>query len=407
MSTLEALPAPALSPHRLPARKTRGLPGLWHFAAEYLLALPVGAAIALVWANLHPESYFRTVFALEFFVSDVAMVAFFGLIAKEVVEATTPGGALHPWRRMALPLAGAVGLTLVPAWIFASIAADFGEPIVRDAWPATFAIDLAFGYFIAIVIFGRHPVIPFFLLLALAADAFGFVILAPAAAASQLQYRTLFTLMAAAIAACVILRRQQTTRLWPYVAIGGGLSWLALLLGGVHPALALVPIVPFLPHAARDPGFFVDAPPDALDTLNRFERWCRHPAQVALLLFGLITAGIPLRALDWGTLAMPVAIVIGKPVGLLLALALALGFGLHLPFHVGWRHLVVVAFITTIGFTMTLFFASVAVGHGPVLSEIKMGAVMTLLGAPIAIVVAWLLRVGRFGGAAHRSADAG
>jgi NhaA family Na+:H+ antiporter len=187
------------------------------------------------------------------------------------------------------------------------------------------------------------------------------------------------------------------TSFWPYIVFAGGLSWLALLLGGVHPALALVPVIPFLPHASRDPGFFVDAPPNADDTLNRFERWCRHPAQVALFLFAVISAGIPLRALDSGTLAMPLAVFAGKPLGLLLGVALGIMAGLHLPFHVTWRHLAVVAWLSTIGFTMALFFATVAVGPGPVLSELKMGALLTLGGGGMAFIAARVLRVGRFG----------
>jgi len=166
--------------------------------------------------------------------------------------------------------------------------------------------------------------------------------------------------------------------------------------GGVHAALALVPIIPFLPHARRDPGFFVDAPPSAHDTLNQFERWCRHPAQVALFLFALITAGVPLRALDWGTVSMPLAVFLGKPVGLLIGVALALALGFHLPFHVGWRQLVVVSVISTIGFTMALFFATAAIGPGPLLSTIKMGGLLTLAGAPLALLAGWRLRVGRF-----------
>ena len=73
----------------------------WRFAADHLLMLPLGAAIALAWVNTDPESYFRVTGAIEFFVQDVAMVLFFGLIMKEVVEATAPGGVLHPWRRAA------------------------------------------------------------------------------------------------------------------------------------------------------------------------------------------------------------------------------------------------------------------------------------------------------------------
>ena len=41
----------------------RTVPRLSRFAAEYLLLLPFGAAIALVWANTFPESYFRFSYA--------------------------------------------------------------------------------------------------------------------------------------------------------------------------------------------------------------------------------------------------------------------------------------------------------------------------------------------------------
>jgi Na+:H+ antiporter, NhaA family len=130
--------------------------------------------------------------------------------------------------------------------------------------------------------------------------------------------------------------------------------------------------------------------------LNAFERWCRLPAQGALFLFAFISAGVPLRALDWGTLAMPVAVFAGKPLGLLIGVTVALLAGLHLPYHVTWRHLVVVSLLSTIGFTMALFFATVAIGPGPVLSEMKMGALLTPLGALAAVLAARLLRVGRF-----------
>jgi NhaA family Na+:H+ antiporter len=402
MNTLNVLPTPAAVARRsrLDARRWRGLPDLWHFAAEYLLLLPFGVAIALVHANIAPESYFRTVFALDFFVTDVAMVLFFGLAMKEVVEATTRGGVLHPWRRAALPLVAALGLTLVPAMALRTIASVVGEPLVAWGWPTTFAVDVAFGYFVAMVIFGRHPAVPFFLLLALASNALGFVVLTPAATATQLQLATLLTLMAAAIGIVIVLRRWSIRSFWPYLLIGGSLSWCALVFGGVHPALALVPIVPFMPHGRRDPGFLVDAPSTAHDTLNEFERWCRHPAQVALLLFGYVTGGVYFRAVEWGALSMPLAVLAGKPVGLLVGVTLARALGLHLPFHVGWRELTVLAFISTIGFTMALFFAAVAVGPGPVLSELKLGALLTLTGGLLALAAARLLQVGRF---AHQS----
>jgi NhaA family Na+:H+ antiporter len=367
---------------------------LWHFAAEYLLLLPAGAAVALVWANVAPESYFRTVFAIDTIVTDIAMALFFGLMAKEVVEATAPGGVLHPWRRVAFPLVASVGMTVVPALLYAGAVAELGEPVMRPGWPVTFATDLALVYFFARIIFGRHPAIPFLLLLTISADALGFVVLATTA--HQLRLTVAVPLMVAALGAAAAFRRARMKSFWPYILVGGTLSWCALYFGGFHPALALVPIVPFLPHARRDPGFFVDAPPDAHDTLNRFELWCRHPAQVALLLFGIVSAGVPLRALEAGTWGLPLATLVGKPVGLLLGSAVALLLGLHLPRQVGWPHLVVLGFLGAIGFTIALYFAAASIGPGPVLSQLKMGALLSLAGALPAFAAAWLLKVGRF-----------
>src|SRR6185436_16734177 len=106
---------------------------------------------------------------------------------------------------------------------------------------------------------------------------------------------------------------------WPYLVVSGGLSWTAFYLGGLHPALALVPIVPFLPHAPRDPGFFVDARPTARDALSQFEVWWRYPAQVTLFFFGLVNAGVPLHALEPGTWGVPIGVIVGKPLGILIA----------------------------------------------------------------------------------------
>jgi NhaA family Na+:H+ antiporter len=112
-----------------------------------------------------------------------------------------------------------------------------------------------------------------------------------------------------------------------------------------------------------------------------------------------VTGGVLVGALDHGTLALPATVLVGKPLGLFAGVVLARALGLHLPFHVGWRELVVVGFLATIGFTMALFFASVSVGPGAVLAELKMGALLTLAGGLLAFLAARLLRVGRF---AHR-----
>jgi NhaA family Na+:H+ antiporter len=369
------------------------LPGLWHFSREYLLLLPLGASIALLWVNLAPESYFRTTFRLDFLVNDVAMVLFFGLIMKEVAEATAPGGVLHSWRRVMLPLIAALGLTIVPALAYVIVVPVFDEPRVLEGWPMLFAVDLACGYLIARLIFGKHPVIPFFILLAIAANALGIIALVAAGGGAHFRPQWLI-LMAASVAIAYVFRRMRVKSFWPYVLVGGGLSWCALYFSGFQPALALVPIVPFLPHARRDPGFFVDAAPGAHDALSRFEVWCRHPAQIALFLFGLVNAGVPLKALYLGTWSLPLTMIVARPVGLLVGVGVAVALRLHLPHGVTWRDIVVVGFISTIGFTMALFFATAAVGAGPTLSELKMGALLSVAGAVAAFASAAVLRTG-------------
>ena len=184
---------------------------------------------------------------------------------------------------------------------------------------------------------------------------------------------------------------------WPYVVVGGGLSWSALFFGGFHPALALLPIVPFLPHAARDPGFFVDAPASAPDALNRLELWFRHPAQAALFCFGLVNAGVHFKALEPGFWSLPLAAFVGKPIGLVAGIALGTAVGLHLPRGVHWRDLIPLGFIAGAGFTMSLFFATATIGPGQMLAELKMGAILSAGACLIAIAVGRWLRGPTFG----------
>jgi Na+:H+ antiporter, NhaA family len=372
------------------------LPRLSRFAVEHLLVLPLGAAIALVWVNTAPESYFRLTIPMTFLVNDVAMVVFFGLITKEVVEATAPGGVLHPWRRALLPVIASVGATVVPALIYMNFVDWLDEPTLALGWPVTFAIDLAFSYFVARLIFHRHPAIPFLLLLGIAANALGFVMLALFYPIRNLHPGGGAVLMAAALALAAAWRRARVRSFWPYILGSGVLSWCALFWGGLHPALALAPIMPFLPHAARDPGFFVDAQPGARDALSRFEIWARYPAQAALFFFGLVNAGVPLGALEQGAIGVAVATVTGRPLGILAAAGVALATGLHLPHGVGWRELFVGGLATAIGFSVGLLFSAAVFPPGQLLSETQTGVLLSLAGAPLAIVAARLLGVGRF-----------
>ena len=324
---------------------------------DYLIALPLGCAAALVWANTFSESYYRFAHATAFAVNDVGMAFFFALITKEVAEATVPGGALHPWRRAALPVAAAIGSVAVSIAIYLAVAHSVGEHMLEDGWVAACAIDIPGTYIIARLIFGRHQAVPFLLLLAISADAIGLAAVAVLHPVGDAHPAIGLALMAVAVGGAAVLRYQWRVKsFWLYLIGPGVLSWWALFLGGVHPALALVPIVPFFPHGRHDRGLMVEPAPQAHDTLTMFERWWQLPVEGVLFLFGLVNAGVPLHGLEEGMWAIPLA-ALGRPIGIIVAAGVAIAAGLHLPLRVGWRELVVVGCTATIGLVFALFFA--------------------------------------------------
>ena len=368
----------------------------FRFAIDHYLALPVGVVAALVWVQASAESYFRFSHALSFAVNEVGMALFLAVMTKEVVEALSAGGALHSWRLRSMAIvAGLGGMIGSGLAYFAYLQAGDELSVLGPGWPITCAIDLAFCYFVVKAIFGRHSAVSFALLLAIVTDILEVVIVALRYPVADIHVSGV-VLMAAAILVAIGLRKSRVRRAWPYIAVSGGLSWAALFWGGLHPAFALVPVVPFLPHGSRSPGFLVEPPPDAHDPLNEFERTWKYPMHVVIFLFGLVNAGVLLEGFGTGSWAVLTAALAGRPLGILIAVAGGLAAGLHLPVRIGWRELVVVAFAASIGFAFSLLVATQAFGIGPVLVEVKIGALLSLGGAAVALALAALLRVGRF-----------
>src|SRR5918992_626109 len=215
------------------------------------LLLLAGTISAVVWANVDLTTYDRVAHPLHFWVNDVGMVFFFALAAKEVFEATLPGGPLASPRRALSPIAAAIGGMAAPALIYVTLAWTRGPVDLTRGWAIPCATDIAFSAMIARIIFPpAHPAIPFLLLLAIADDALGLIILAVFYPSGTLSFTALAIVMTGAVLFALWLRRRRTRSFWPYVVGPGSLSWAALYLGGFHPALALVPFVPFMPHSA-------------------------------------------------------------------------------------------------------------------------------------------------------------
>jgi len=369
---------------------------VWGVVIDNSLLLLAGAVAGLVWANVDLTSYARFSQALRFPVNDIGMVFFFALAVKEIVEAMLPGGALESPREAAVPILSAAGGIIGPAGLYILQAVVFDRPELVAGWAIPCATDIAFSYLVARLIFPRnHPAIPFLLLLAIADDAIGLVLLAlffPAADVSILRFAAL---MIPALAASAWLRRRRTASFWPYLTIGGGLSWAALFFGGIHPALAMVPVLPFMPHAQRDLGLFDEREHDLPDTMNRFEHAWRVPVQFVLLFFGLVNAGVALSSVGDGSWMVFLALLLGKPLGIVLATFLSASIGLRIPGRLSYRDLTVMAVAAGIGFTVSLFFATAAFPPGPLLDEAKMGALMSFLAAPLAILLGRLVGLRR------------
>jgi Na+:H+ antiporter, NhaA family len=369
------------------------------FILDNSLLLLAGTLAAVAWANIDQSSYDYVAHPLHFWVNDVGMVFFFALAAKEVFEATLPGGPLASPRRALSPLAATVGGMVAPALIYVALASIRGPANLIRGWAIPCATDIAFSAMVARIIFpSMHPAIPFLLLLAIADDALGLIILAVFYPSGALSFSALIGLMAGAVLLAVWLRRRRTQSFWPYIIGPGALSWGALYLGGFHPALALVPVVPMMPHSSSDLGVFDPREEYRPDTLNRFEHWWATPVQVVLLLFGFANAGVPFEQIGPGTYYVLAGLLLGKPAGVLVFSGAARLVGGSLPPGLRTSELLVVGIVASIGFTVSLFFATAAFPEGAVLAETKMGALLSFVAAPLAVLVARSMRVRARGG---------
>ena len=369
---------------------------LWSFVIDNYLLLVAGTLIALVWANVDHATYERVAHALEFAVNDICIVFFFALAAKEIVESTLPGGALSSPREAAVPVLAAVGGMAFPAGLFAAQALGAGHPELLRGWAIPCATDIAFSYMAARMLFPKgHPAIPFLLLLAIADDALGLILLALFYPTGPVSLLAFVGLMLPAVAVAYLLKRRRVRNFWAYTLLGGSLSWAALHYGGIHPALAMVPIIPFLPHAKRDLGIYSPEERDLPDAMNRFHHWWHVPVQLILFLFGLVNAGVQVSSVGPGTWMVLSSLLVGKPLGILLFTLGGIALGLRAPGGARPWDILLLGIAAGIGFTVALFFATAAFPPGPLLDQAKMGALLSFTAFPLALIVSASARLVR------------
>ena len=368
------------------------LAGVIRFLNDRFLWLPIGALVAVIWANLDPYPYFTLAHRLAFPVNEIGMALFLALIAHEAIDAIGPGGALRHWRYWGVPLVAAAGGVAGAAFAFLAYVTWAGELVLAQAWPVAAAVDIAAGYYVLRLIYRRgSQAFPFLLVSGIAANTVGLAVLAVRPEFTP-EHVTGAVLVLAALGVAAALRAARLRRSWPFLVIAGSLSWWGFHLAGVHPALSLVPIVPLLPHSRHLLEPFAERP---AATAQQDASWITA-VQVVLFFFGLVNGGAMLRGYDTGTWAVLLGALLGRPVGMVGALALGRLAGLRLPASIAWHDLVVVALAMSSGFTFALFTAATLLPVGGVLTQIRVGALATAVGAALTYGVARGLRVGRF-----------
>src|SRR2546429_566880 len=212
---------------------------------EHFFVVPTGVVLAVVWANSAADGYFRTAQMLAFAVNDIGMALALAFLAQEILEAMLPGGTLHPWRRAMLPIVAGVGGVFGATTVYAAYILSGDSRNLLPGWPIASAVDFGVSYLVGIIVFGRGAAFNFLLLLTITTDVIGLVLVSyqsPVNATHPLAA----ALLIPAIWSAARLRRKHVRTVWPYVLASGTLSWFGFYLSGIHPALGLLPIVPFL-----------------------------------------------------------------------------------------------------------------------------------------------------------------
>jgi NhaA family Na+:H+ antiporter len=327
-------------------------------------------------------------------VNDGLMAVFFFVVGLEIKHALTAGELRDP-RRAALPLLCAIGGMLVPALVYASFNA--GADTLRG-WAIPAATDIAFAVGVLALLGPRAPLgLKIFLTALAIADDLGAVVVIALFYTSELDMLALVA-AALAFATSFALNRLGVRSPIPY-AIVGIVLWFATLESGVHATVAGVLQAFAIPSRSeidgrsfaerargllarleRSPEQDVAVVHDLADScvrarspLARIEHaLAPYTSFVVMPVFALANAGVTLSAGAAEALASPVTLgvalglVVGKPLGVAGAAWLALRAGVaSLPSGVRWRQLFGAACLAGIGFTMSLFIASLAFAGDP------------------------------------------
>lgn len=283
-------------------------------------------------------------------INDGLMVFFFFLVGMEIKRELLIG-ELASLRKSMLPVIAALGGMACPALLFFLFN---GNTPFHHGWGIPMATDIAFSLGILSLLGSRVPLPLKIFLTALAIiDDLGAIVAIAVFYTADLQLGYLFAALATLLIP-LVLNFCKVRRLILYF-LPGVLAWYFLLNSGVHATIAgvllsfCIPLekISSLEHALYDPVNFLIMPLFALaNTAIVF------PASMGPVIHSSISYGII------------AGLVLGKPIGIFLTSFLSVKAGLaSLPRDCRWVQLLGVGLIAGIGFTMSIFIATLAYGE--------------------------------------------
>jgi Na+:H+ antiporter, NhaA family len=340
--------------------------------------------------------------SLRAWINDVLMTSFFFLVAVELKRSLVLG-ELSNVRVAALSIAGALGGMIVPATLYLLL--QTGQAAV-GGWGTVMATDTAFVIGCLALLGARIPLALRVFMLSLAiVDDIGAILVVAIGYSDKILW---WPIAAAALGVAIVpaLVRVGVRSVVVFFVLGA-LIWLAIDASGVHATIAgvilglLTPARRWVsderlyaildqvvahPDGARDSGATRDretlqvAAVAARETLAPVERIeiALHPwvGFLVMPLFALANAGLPvsLSNLEMSVAtSIFIALVIGKPLGILTFCWLAVRAGVATrPAELSWRVMAGGSALAGIGFTMSLFIAGRAFDAG-LIDSAKLG----------------------------------
>ena len=316
-------------------------------------------------------------------VDDGLMALFFFVVGLEIRREVV-AGELRDRRTATLPVVAAIGGMAVPALIYAAVNA--GHPGIRG-WGIPMATDIAFAVGV-VSLLGRRvpPALTIFLLTAAVVDDLGAIAVIAVFYTGSVQFAWLVAAAAGLLGLWWIGRRGWWS---PWVfAVVGAVVWYATLRSGLHATLAGVALAMVVPRAGPEP---------VADRVE--ERWHPWTSYAVIPVFALANAGVALGGdavsdalssrVTWGVIA---GLVVGKVVGVAGSATLAIRSGIgRRPAGTTGLHLLGVAMVAGVGFTMSIFVTLLAFDSTQLVDQSKIGVFgASIVAAALGLTTLWV-----------------